>query len=191
MHKFSSLIVIISIVLVGQTMASSVPLAQSLIKHPTPTEVYTKEQLMQKLDELSTSDDEERQVPVSVYVARLLYGTKDKNSTFVIDGVTVAELVQQNNLHLLADCSNKAFEKRYDIHSKIMSAYELPERVHFGLNVYLLKCLHLVFEHCLEHKDQIISEGINDEQTMAGIIQNEMDPTMQELSKMLRSDNWW
>lgn len=158
--QLSILILVISVVSAVQTIAAGAPDYGSLIEHPEPTEELSKQQLVNKLNELRWAN-KNRPVPVSAYVADLLYRAKDKIFTEAIQNVTVAELIGANNFYPLPDCSQKALKRRAHLWRKTPQETD-SEGATFGVEVYLLRCIHLAAQYCLEHRDQVISEKIND-----------------------------
>lgn len=166
-----TVITIVGLALAGQTMVlSQLQPDGTFIAHPEPTEAINRKELVLKLNDISTNDN--REVLVSEQVTKLLYSVAAKESTQVVAGVFVDELIEQNTFNSLADCSTMALKRRVDMFDQTIPPPRSDTSLHFAINVYVLRCLHLATEFCLKNRQQIITENIHDAKWMKNLAKN-------------------
>lgn len=172
MQAIVDLIVILSAVLVGQTMAARrLQEDSTLIAHPKWEDKISTDQLTQELEKLQWTYMESK-VRTAEQVAALLYTSVSKYDTELVAGVTVADLIHQNNFQPIADCSKKAFKKRSDLFERTMRAARGSRKgLAYAVNVYAMSCFFLAADQCLSSLDQVIRGEVNDAVWMANLKQ--------------------
>lgn len=157
MTMLSMLIVIV--VLVGSATAAELPPVEegNLLAHPEPAEQYSKEELLDKLNEVSFYSEHRD----ALIVADCLYKTRDKKSTVVANDTTVAQLIEQNHIEL-AGCSQEALKQRVAMWENT-APYGRQHGLHYAVNTYVFDCLAAACDYCLEHQEEVLSGGHNDE----------------------------
>lgn len=123
------------------------------------------EQLKMALDELQYRFGKSEINPIYEQVAQLLYSAEDQSAE-VLNGLTVADLIEANKFQPLEDCTKEALEKRASIYFKTTPEKFAPLGAAYAVPVYLLKCFRMTTEYCVTHKDQVVEAGIEDDHWM-------------------------
>lgn len=178
MKTISVLIVIVSSLLGGQTMA--LPVMQAigelvgaicggldqtckvpLIPHPPPSELLTERQLMERLDYsymAGKSDNE-----VMQYIVQQLYQAINKDSYKVAADLSVSELISLSDIEL-NDCSTYALEGRHNIYRRAMNPMWI-DRHAYGLDSYAEGLFRKAIEYCVENQQKVINRRITDKRS--------------------------
>lgn len=171
MKLTSNLIIVISAILVGQAMAAPLVEDGSPIKHPAPEEKLNQDQLVEMLSSPHINLDNSG--TVAEYFAEQLYLTKDKDTTEVLDGVTVQELIDLNQLNLNS-CGNESMKKRSSVQEKLLHVEAEKSSVPrvFGAQVYYWTLLFKTIAYCHKNMAQVVKENINDGNTIKRMVEN-------------------
>lgn len=161
-----TLSLIVMAALVKQTIAVQLQPDGTLVNHPPQTLELDNADLVARLSGMKYVEDDQG-TPIPEQVAGLLYTAKDKST--MLNGVSVEELIDLNSFHLLDDCSQDALEERVASYMKAVSKRPTTSGIDFAIHMYALKCLHLATGYCLEHKQEVISKGINNSRWMSGL----------------------
>lgn len=168
----SAILILGLVLLVDKTVAYPPEIVQiqengTIIAHPEPSETLTRSELLEELGKLPG----EYAGKVSERVAHLLYSAKNKADNEVMAGVTVAELVAQNQFETLAlECTKDAIRRRTKIYAKTRPLEMGNTGVEFAINVYTLRLLRLVAGYCGQNFIQVVNENINDSDWMSFLV---------------------
>jgi hypothetical protein len=146
---------------------SQSPEFESLFPGIEPSEEISSEELRKELSALEievATDDEMRNF------AALLFAVKDKDSTKIFRSLTVANLTEQANMNV-AGCSRDALKKRQELFEIAGPGRRGYQRfwlsaTHFHVALYVMDTIERAAKYCLAHKNEVIAEGINDEEFM-------------------------
>lgn len=92
-----------------------------------------------------------------------LYQAKDKETTELDGGKTVAQMIGLNEVSL-ADCTDAALQERADI---LRELNRNRQRATVA-QLYLYATSVQAFKFCLVNGDQVVAQGLNSRQTMDG-----------------------
>lgn len=167
----SGLIVVVGLVLAGQTKAEdsahTVLLEDgTFIAHPEASKELARDQLLEKLNEINHSHSG----GISDLVADLLYRSDDKENTIVFKDVTVAELIAQNELQSLElGCSLKSLRRRAKLFRRTTPSEFVDDdgdlifnNTEFAVNVYVMTLLQKTADYCLDRWDDVTAKRIMD-----------------------------
>lgn len=200
MHLIGGFIVVVSAMLVGQTMAEpsaedvslvemvadflsevciafgekyKVPSGESLITLPQPSERLSKYELEDKVSEDNRAvwTEEEAQ-----HVAHQLNRAQLKCTRKLYNRVTIRDLLELNYINP-EDCNEKHFERRRVLHQEAKDAY-WADKCAYGIPVYMGRVRQLAGEYCIEHRNEVISRRISDDawlQTLARELEHDKE----------------
>lgn len=148
----SGIVVILCAMLINQAAAFELQQDGSLIAHPEPEDVLTKDEAITELNK--TPLEEDREFPVSQVVVDYLYEMDQSDELF--PGITVADLIEQNNFGSVSKgCSIDALKKRAAMSEEVLMAPTTNLGTYFAANVFVMQCLNLAVEYCLNHASEI------------------------------------
>lgn len=146
-----SLIVVVNAALVCPIMTASTgyPPIGDLIDHVEPNaEILYKNEFMPMIRKAISSE----------IVADALYQARDKASTEVVDGVTVAKLIELNTLNdYTKDCSKESMADRAQIYRKVKAATK-PDESLWPLLEFVDALLYTAASSCETFKDEFTDD---------------------------------
>lgn len=131
---------------------------------------FSFEKLKAKLEKIDWHTKETDDFPVYEQVAQLLYALDDKDkSGEVLNGLTVANLIEENHFHPLEDCSMDALQRRAKVYFRTFPRGCGPEGTSYAVSVYLLKTLLTAIDYCTIHLDEVVEAGIETREWLEGL----------------------